>query len=99
MIANEKIGQTPAEFDNLIDNTFKVVCGMNFRKGNQFIFATSDPTKLQSIRGRLFMVYSCGIPCYKIIPIKNSFRAENDNFSGYKRLIENIINNLLIIHS
>ena len=58
MIANEKIGQTPAEFDNLIDNTFKVVCGMNFRKGNQFIFATSDPTKLQSIRGRLFMVYS-----------------------------------------
>ena len=35
MIANEKNGQTPAEFDNVIDNIFKVVCGVNVHKGKQ----------------------------------------------------------------
>ena len=33
MIANDKIGQTPAKFDNVIDNTFKVFCGMNVHEG------------------------------------------------------------------
>ena len=33
MIANEKIGQTPAKFDNVIDNIFKVVYGIDFHKG------------------------------------------------------------------
>ena len=32
--ANDKIGQTPTEFDNTIDNIFKVVCSMNVYKGN-----------------------------------------------------------------
>ena len=35
MIANDKIGQTPAKFDNVIDNVFKVVCGMNVHKGKK----------------------------------------------------------------
>ena len=46
LIANEDIGQTPAEFDNVIDNIFKVVCGMNVHKGNKFLLATYDQTKL-----------------------------------------------------
>ena len=33
MIANDKIGQTPAEFDNAIDKIFKAVCSMNVHKG------------------------------------------------------------------
>ena len=36
MIANGKIGQNPAKFDNAIDNIFKVVCGMNVHKRNKF---------------------------------------------------------------
>ena len=32
MVSNEKIGQTPSEFDNVIDNIFKVGCGMNVQK-------------------------------------------------------------------
>ena len=35
MIVNDKIGQSPAEFDNLIDNIFKVVCGRNVQKENK----------------------------------------------------------------
>ena len=34
IIANDKIGQTPDKFDNVIDNIFKVVFGMNVQKGN-----------------------------------------------------------------
>ena len=46
MIANEKIGQTSAEFDNVIENIFKFVCGMNVHKGNKFLLATYDQKKL-----------------------------------------------------
>ena len=40
MITNDKIGQTLDEFDNVIDNIFKVFCGMNFQKENIFLIAT-----------------------------------------------------------
>ena len=36
MIANDEIGQTPSKFDNVIDNIFKVVCGMNVHKGEKY---------------------------------------------------------------
>ena len=42
MAANEKIGQTPAEFDNVIDNIFKVFCSMNVHKGNLFLQHTTQ---------------------------------------------------------
>ena len=32
MISNDKIGQTPAKFDNVIDNFFGFFCGMNVHK-------------------------------------------------------------------
>ena len=99
MISNDKIGQTLDEFDNAIDNIFKVVCSMNVHKGNKFILATFDPTQLQPIRGRPFLVYPCVIKCYKSIPIKNSVRVQDGNFSGFNRFLENILNNLLRIHS
>ena len=75
MIANDKIGQTPARFDNVMDNIFKVFCSMNVHKGNTFFLATYNPTKLQPIRGFTFIVSPCVILCYKFIPIKNSVRA------------------------
>ena len=37
MIYNDKIGQTPEEFDHVIDNIFKVVCGMNVHKGKYIL--------------------------------------------------------------
>ena len=43
MIVNDKVGQTPAEFDNGIDNIFKVVFGMNVHKENNLL-ATYDRT-------------------------------------------------------
>ena len=35
MIGKKQIGQTPAEFDNVIDDIFKAVCGMNVHKGKK----------------------------------------------------------------
>ena len=35
MITNDKIGQTSAKFDNVIDIILKVVCGMNVHKGKK----------------------------------------------------------------
>ena len=55
--------------------------------------ATYVPTQLQSIRGHLFMLPPCVIPYYKIIPIKNYVRAQDDNFSGFYRLLETVKNN------
>ena len=97
MIPNEKIGQNPAKFDNVIDNIFKFVCGINVHKGNKFLLSTYDPTQLQPIRVRPFLVSFCVIPFHKIIPIKNSVCAQDDNFlriqqifrDSYKELIDN----------
>ena len=36
IIANEKIGQSPAGFDNVIDSIFKVVWNMNVHKEKKF---------------------------------------------------------------
>ena len=80
MISNDEIGQIPTKFDNAIENNFKVVCGMDVNKGNIFLLETYHPTQLQHIRGRPFLVSPCVIPCYKIIPIKISVRAQDDSF-------------------
>ena len=98
MIANDKIGQNPAKFDNVIDNIFKFVCDMNAQKGNKFLIAAYYPTQPQPIRGRSFLVSHCVIPCYKIIPIKHSVHAQDNNFSGFNKLLEKFINKLFRIH-
>ena len=71
---------------------------MNVYKGKND-FSTYNPTQLQPIRGRPFLVSPFVISCYKIIPIKNSAHAQDDKFSGFNTLLEKIISNLLIIHS
>ena len=38
MIANDKVGQTLSEFDNIIENIFKLVCGMNVHKGKNSFY-------------------------------------------------------------
>ena len=97
MIANNGIGQTPAEFDNENDNIFEVIFVMNVHKGNKFLLATYYPTQLQPIIGSSFLVSPCVIPCHKIIPLK-TIRAQDDNFSGFNRFVEKVIKNLLITH-
>ena len=37
MVANDKIGQTPAKFDNVNDNILKVFHGMNVHKGKKIL--------------------------------------------------------------
>ena len=37
MVANDKFIQTPAKFDNVIDNIFKGVCGMNVQKRKKIL--------------------------------------------------------------
>ena len=99
MISNDKMGQNTAKFDNEIENIFKVICGMNVHKGKYFLLATYNQTKLQTIRGRPFMVSSRVITCYKIIPIKNSVCAQDDNFSRIQNIVRKFINNLLRMYS
>lgn len=80
IIANDEIGQTPAELDDVFDNVLKMICKVNVHKGNKLIFATYDPTQLQPIQGRPFLVSPNIIPCYKVVPIKHSVRAQNHDF-------------------
>ena len=97
MIANDEMGQSPAKLDNVFDNVLKIVCGINVHKANKICVGTYDPTQLQPIRGHPFLVSPSIIPCYKIVPIKNSVRAQKGNFfrtqqiarKSYKELIEN----------
>ena len=84
MIANDKTSQNPDKFDNQIDNFSKLFAVWMFTKEKK-ILATYDPTKLQHIRGRPFLVYPCVITCYKRIPIKNSVRAQDDKFLFFNR--------------
>ena len=47
IIVNDKIGQSPVEFDNMIDNIFKVVCRINIHKGKKYscnILPNTTPT-------------------------------------------------------
>ena len=95
MIFDEKIGQTPAKFDNMIDNIFKVVFGMNVHKGNKFLLATYDPTQLQPIRGSQFLVPPRVIPCCKNMLIKNSVCAQDDNVCRVQRIFRNSYEELI----
>ena len=56
MISNDKIGQIPAKFDIVIDNIFKVVCGINVHKGKNISYCNMRPNtnptyKRKSISG------------------------------------------------
>ena len=96
MISNVTIGQSPAKFDNVIDNIFKLVCGMNFHEG-KILLKKYNPSSLQPIQGHPFLVSLFDIPCYKIISIKNSVHAQDNNVfdiqnidrNSSKELIEN----------
>ena len=80
MGANDGTGQTPEELYNAFDNIFKVVCGINVHKINKCWLGTYDPTKIQPIPGRLFLLSLYIIPCQKIIRIKKSVRDQDDIF-------------------
>ena len=54
MVDNDKIGQTPAKFDNVIDKFFKVVWSINFHKRNKFLLAIY---MTQHISNRLWDVH------------------------------------------
>ena len=45
------------------------------------------------------MVSPCVIPCYRIIPIKNSVRAQDDKYFRIQQSYRNIYKHLLGIHS
>ena len=93
MIANDEMGQSPDQLDNVFDNVLKIVCGINVHKTNKICVGTYDPTQLQPIRGHPFLASPSIIPCYKIVPIKNSVRAQEGKFSGLNRLQEKVTKN------
>ena len=99
MISNDEIGQTPVKFDNVIENSFKVVCGMNINKGKKFLLETYDPTQLQLIRGCLFLVYLVLFRVAKSFVSKILSAHKMTIFSGFNRLLEKVIKNLMIINS
>ena len=51
VIANDEIGQSSAQFDNVVDNILKLICHINAYKGNKLNFAAYDPAKLQLMKG------------------------------------------------
>ena len=80
MIANDEFVQTPAEFDNAIDNIFKFVCGMNIHKGDKFILETYYPTQLQHIRGRPFLMPPLYYSMLQNYIFTNNVFAQDDHF-------------------
>ena len=97
IIANDEIGQSPAEFDSVCDNVLRLLCGYNIYKARKLVIATYDPTQLQPIKSQPLLVSPNIIPCYKIIQIRHSVRTQNHNFyrlqqiarMNYKELNDN----------
>ena len=61
MIANDKIGQTPAKFDIVIENIFKVVCNRNVHKGKKSSYnirPNTTPTYYRMSISGLHLCYS-----------------------------------------
>eukprot|EP00957_Ditylum_brightwellii_P112261 8559092-Ditylum_brightwellii.AAC.1 len=81
MGTNDEMGQSQAEINNVIDNIFKVICGVNVHKANKFWLGAYGPTQLQPIWGHPFLLSPCNIPCYKI--------DSTDCKKNYKELIDN----------
>lgn len=80
MFASDEIGQRSAEFDDVIDTICRHVRGANVYKGGIMEIATFDPTQLQPIRGKPFLVSPNILPCFNIVQIKHSVRAQDSNF-------------------
>ena len=97
MLETDKIGQSSSDFDNVCDNITRLVCGMNVCKANKLVIGTCDPTRLQPMRSFPFLVSPNDIPYYKIVQIKNSVRAQTQEFfrlqqiarTSYKELLGN----------
>ena len=70
-----------------------------FFKKEKVVLANCNPTNIRPIKRRQFLVPPCVIPCYKIIPTKKSVRVQDDDFSGFNRLLEIVTKNWLRIHS
>ena len=90
MFATDEIGQSSAQFDNICDNIIRLLCGVNIYKGNKLEVSTYDPTQLQPIRGHPFLVSPNVIPCYKIVQIKHSVRAQNPDFFRIQQIARKI---------
>ena len=80
IFAVDELGQSSAQFDNVTDNILRVACGVNIHKANKLIIGTYDPTQLQPIKGHPFLVSPNIIPCYNIVPITTSVRAQDQDF-------------------
>lgn len=97
VLATDEIGQSSSDFDSVCDNITRFICGINVYKANKLVIGTYDPTQLQPIHGFPFLVSPNVIPCYKIVQIKNSVQAQNQEFfrlqqiarTSYKELLEN----------
>ena len=63
MNTKDKIGQTPAKLDKVVDNIFTVVCGMNVHKGKKYSCHIRPNTTPAYYRTSL-----SGVPlCYSIL--------------------------------
>ena len=65
----------------MIDCICRLIRRVNMYKGNVLEIATFDPTQLQPINGKPFLISPNVIPSYKIVPIKHSVRAQNEAHS------------------
>ena len=80
LFLSDEIGQRSAEFDDVIDSICRIVRRLNVYKGNILEIATFDPTQLQPIKGKPFLISPNVIPSYKIVQINHSVRAQDETF-------------------
>ena len=99
MIPNNKIGQNPAEFDNVIANIFKLVCDMDVHKGIFLLLVTYDPHNPNLLEYGHFWCPLVLFHATKLFLSKILSAHKMIFFSGLNRFLETVIKNLLIIHS
>ena len=71
-------GQVSAEFLSSIDIILRRVRNNNIFLGGLFIIGTIDHTQIKPIEGRQFLTLSHIIPCFRMVVLKPSVRANSD---------------------
>ena len=74
----DEIGQVSAEFSSSIDIGLRRVSNNNIVLGGLLIIGTIEHTQIQPIERRLFLTSSHVIPCFRMVELKHSVRANSD---------------------
>ena len=80
------MGQVSAEFLATFDIIFRKIRHSNIYMGGTLLIFSMDHTQIQPIEGHPFLTSCHIIPCFKMVNLKHSVRAANDE--PFKRIQE-----------